>query len=232
MKTRMKSLICSILIFVLALPLAVTIPSQTASAKELVGNGLILSTDAITVTEGGSITFTAALGEGYDASRLACVIADTNVATIVPIAYSANVAAFQIDYVEGGQTVAAVFHLDNPDVVAYVPVNASPIIMEIPSKLGTNRDNYCQLVSYEFVPYDFPYADFNDYKCTLNIRYRCTSYKDGDFSKWGCYGYFYDAQGNILSKVHLYCSVLAKDRVYHSEFNVPVNAVRFVIEGF
>ncbi len=102
----------------------------------------------------------------------------------------------------------------------------------VPARLGTNHDNYCTLVSYEFAPYDFTYADFNDYQATLNIQYQCVSYKDDDYSKWGCYGCFYDADGNLLSKVHLYCSTLVKGRIYHSEFNVPVGAVRFVIEGF
>ena len=124
------------------------------------------------------------------------------------------------------------YNIDNPAVVAYVTINATPVIMDIPSKLGTNRDNYCSLVSYEFVPYDFPYADFQDYKCTLNIKYQCISYKDDDYNRWGCYGYFYDAAGNVLSKVHLYANSLSKGRIYHSEFNVPVNAVRFSIESF
>lgn len=226
---KRKKLLCSLLTFVIALSAA---PALSASAKESVGNGLILSTDSITIVDGAAATFTAVLGEGFDASRLACVVADPNVATITPIAYAANAAAYQVTYGNGGSTVAAVYNLDNPNVVAYVTVNASPLIMEIPSRLGTNHDNYCALVSYEFVPYDFTYADFNDYKSSLKLQYQCTSYKDDAYAKWGCYGYFYDAAGNVLSKVHLYCSSLAKGRVYHSEFNVPVNAVRFAIEGF
>ncbi len=231
MKTIMKrkKLLCSLLTFVIALSAA---PALSASAKESVGNGLILSTDSITIVDGAAATFTAVLGEGFDASRLACVVADPSVATITPIAYAANVAAYQVTYGNGGSTVAAVYNLDNPNVVAYVTVNASPLIMDIPSRLGTNHDNYCALVSYEFVPYDFTYADFNDYKSSLKLQYQCTSYKDDAYAKWGCYGYFYDAAGNVLSKVHLYCSSLAKGRIYHSEFNVPVNAVRFAIEGF
>ena len=231
MKTIMKrkKLLCSLLTFVIALSAA---PALSASAKESVGNGLILSTDSITIVDGAAATFTAVLGEGFDASRLACVVADPSVATITPIAYAANASAYQVTYGNGGSTVAAVYNLDNPNVVAYVTVNASPLIMDIPSRLGTNHDNYCALVSYEFVPYDFTYADFNDYKSSLKLQYQCTSYKDDAYAKWGCYGYFYDAAGNVLSKVHLYCSSLAKGRIYHSEFNVPVNAVRFAIEGF
>lgn len=234
MKTIMKrkKLLCSLLTFVIALSALSAAPALSASAKESVGNGLILSTDSITIVDGAAATFTAILGEGFDASRLACVVADPSVATITPIAYAANAAAYQVTYGNGGSTVAAVYNLDNPNVVAYVTVNASPLIMEIPSRLGTNHDNYCTLVSYEFVPYDFTYADFNDYKSSLKLQYQCTSYKDDAYAKWGCYGYFYDAAGNVLSKVHLYCSSLAKGRVYHSEFNVPVNAVRFAIEGF
>ncbi len=233
MKTNWEKLkkraACSILIFVIA---ASVIPPQSVSAKESIGNGIILSTDSITLTDGASATFTAVLGDGADASRLACVVADPNVAAITPVAYAANAAAYQITYGNGGSTVAAVYSLDDPAVVAYVAINATPLVMEFPSRLGTNRDNYCTMVSYEFVPYDFKYADFNDYKYTLNLQYQCTSYKYDDYNRWGCFGYFYDAAGNVLSKVHLYCSALSKGRVYHSEFNVPVNAVRFSVEGF
>lgn len=232
MKTKLKKQICSIIAFAFAFSVTCVSPVQPVSAKESIGNGLILSTDSITLTEGSSEAFTAVLDEGFDASRLDCVVADPDVAAITPIAYAGNAAAYQVTYTGSGSTVAAIYHLDNPAVVAYVTISASPLIMEIPAKLGTNRDNYCTLVSYKFVPYDFTYADFNDYKYTLNLKYKCTSYKDTGYSKWGCYGYFYDAQGNVLSKVHLYGSTLAKGRVYHSEFNVPVGAVRFAIEGF
>ena len=230
-KTIIK-LICCLLTFAILLSVTSAATVLSVSAQESIGNGLILSTDTVTLAEGADDTFTAVLGEGFDASRLVCVVADPDVVTITPIAYAANAAAYQVSYGNGGSTVAAVYHQDNPAVVAYMSINASPLIMNIPAKLGTNRDNYCSLVSYEFVPYDFTYADFNDYKYTLNIRYQCVSYKDDEYNKWGCYGYFYDAAGNVLSKVHLYCSSLAKGRVYHSEFNVPVNAVRFSIEGF
>lgn len=231
MKTNWKRVLYSLLL-VMTLSVVSTLPVLSASAKESIGNGLILSTDNITIAESGSTTFTAILEEGFDASRLDCIVADPNIVTITPAACAANAAAFQVTYVSGGSTVAAVYHLDNPEVVAYITINASPLIMEIPAKLGINHDNYCTLVSYEFVPYDFKYADFNDYKSTLNIQYQCASYEDNDFTRWGCYGYFYDADGNVLSKVHLYCGSLAKGRIYHSEFNVPVNAVRFRIEGF
>lgn len=228
MNHKMKKVISAVLVFVLVLSFTIT-----ASAQENVGNGLILSTGTLTLTEGSSMVLVAAMQEGFDASRLACVSANPEVATVTPVAAMSNIANFQVDYVGNGSTVIAVYHMDNPAVVAYVTVNATSIVMEIPAKLGTNRDNYCTLTGYEFVPYEFhKYADFNDYKYTLKISYRCDSYKDDGFAKWGCYGYFYDASGNVLSKVHLYCGSLAKGRVYHSEFNVPVNAVRFSIEGF
>lgn len=234
MKTifKRKRILCALLTFVFALSVYSAVPALSVSAKESIGNGLILSTDNITIVDGASATFTAVLGEGFDASRLACVVADPNVATVTPIACAANAAAYQVTFGNGGSTVAAVYHLDNPAIVAYVTINASALIMELPSRLGTNHNNYCVPVSYEFVPYDFTYADFNDYKSTLKLQYQCTSYKDDDYTKWGCYGYFYDAAGNVLSKVHLYCGSLAKGRVYHSEFNVPKNAVRFRVEGF
>ena len=66
----------------------------------------------------------------------------------------------------------------------------------------------------------------------MKLSYKCDSYKDDGYSTWGCYGYFYDAAGNVISKVHLYCSSLSVGRVYTSEFNVPVNAVRFSVDGF
>lgn len=232
MKTKRKKWICAILTCALMLSAASVLPAVSVLAKESIGNGLILSTDSIAVAKGGSVTFTAMLAEGFDASRLACVVAEPNVVTLTPIAYDANVASYQVDYAANGSTVAAVYHLDNPEVVAYVNITASELIMEIPAKLGTNRDNYCTLVSYEFVPYDFNYSDFNDYKSTLKLKYQCDSYKDDDYSKWGCYGYFYDANDNILAKVHFYGSSLAKGRVYDSEFNVPISAVRFSVEGF
>ncbi len=232
MKTKLKNLICSMLACAIIFTVTCSAPVLPASAKENIGNGLILSTDSITLTPGSPVTFTAVLGEGFDASRLACVVADPDIVTVAPVAYAANAASYQVNYENSGSTVAAIYHLDNPAVVAYVAVNASPLIMEVPARLGTNHDNYCTLVSYEFAPYDFTYADFNDYQATLNIQYQCVSYKDDDYSKWGCYGCFYDADENLLSKVHLYCSTLVKGRIYHSEFNVPVGAVRFVIEGF
>ncbi|MDE7031186.1 MAG: hypothetical protein K2P63_14670 [Lachnospiraceae bacterium] len=231
MKANWKRALCSLLL-IITLSAVSASPVLSVSAQESIGNGLILSTDSITLTEGASTTFTAMLGEGFDASRLDCIVADPAVASITPAAYAANAAAFQVTYSGAGSTVAAIYHLDNPEVVAYITINATPLILEIPARLGINRDNYCTLISHEFVPYDFPYADFNDYKYTLNLRYQCASYKDNDFTKWGCYGYFYDAAGNVLSKVHLYCGSLAKGRIYHSEFNVPVEAVRFTIEGF
>ena len=227
MKKKCKKIISSILVFAMMISTALPV-----AAKESIGNGVILSTDNVVVTEGTATTITASLGEGFDASRLTCIVADPNVVTVTPAGSVANVASFQVSYVGDGSTVIAVTHLDNPAVIAYATVTSSKLVMEIPSKLGTNKKNYCELVDYEFVPYDFKYADFNDYKSTLNIRYKLASYEDRDFTKWGCYGYFYDAEGNVLSKVHLYCSSMAVGRTYHSEFNVPVNAVKFSIEGF
>lgn len=232
MKKYLKRFICAILSAALTTTLLSAAPSAEVFAKESVGNGIILSEDTVVLSENGTATFTAALGEGFDASRLTCVVADPNVATVTPIAFAANVAAFQVNYVGLGTTVAAVVHMDNPAVVAYTTINASSVIMNIPAKLGADKKNYCELVSYEFVPYDFTYENFNDYKSTLKLQYKCVSYKDEDYRKWGCYGYFYDAAGNVLSKVRLYCSALSEGRVYKSEFNVPVNAVRFTVEGF
>lgn len=231
-KPNLKKIVSSILACAIALSVISAIPAPYVLAKESIGNGLILSTDNITITADTPTTFTAVLEEGLDASGLACVVADPDVVSITPIAFAANAAAYQVDYKNAGSTVVAVYHPDNPAVVAYIKISASPLAMEIPSRLGTNHDNYCTLVDFEFAPYDFKYADFNDYSSTLKLRYQCTSYKDDAYTRWGCYGYFYDAAGNMLSKVHLYCSSLSKARIYHSEFNVPVNAVRFVIEGF
>lgn len=228
MNGKMKKMILAILVFALTVSFTIT-----ASAKESIGNGLILSNDVLTLTKNSSAVLVASMQEGFDASRLACVSADQTVATVTPIISVGHVAHFQVDYIGNGSTVVAIYHLDNPAVVAYTTVNATEIIMDIPAKLGTNRDNYCTLTGYEFVPYEFhKYANFNDYKYTLKLNYRCDSYEDDSYAKWGCYGYFYDAAGNVLSKVHLYCGALAKGRIYHSEFHIPVNAVRFSIEGF
>ena len=228
MKTKIKRIISAILILTLSFTIHISV-----SAAESAENGLILSAGALTLTEGGSVVLTAAIQEGYDASRLTCVSADTNIATIVPVASVNHIANFQVNYVGSGTTVVAVYHMDNPAVVAYATVSTVPLIMEIPSRLGTNKDNYCEVTGYTFEPYNMnQYANMNDYKYTMNLQYRCVSYKDDGFSKWGCYGYFYDASGNILSKVHLYCSSLSQNRIYQSEFHVPVNAVRFSIEGF
>lgn len=228
MNLRIKRLLSAALIIALTVSFPIT-----ASAKESIGNGLILSDDVIALAEGGSAILTAALPEGFDASGLTCVSADPAVATAAPAGAVANVANFQITYVGSGSTVIAVYYADNPAVVAYTLVNASVIPIEAPARLGTNRDNYCKLVGYEFVPYELnSYGYLGGFKYTLKLQYQCVSYKDDGFTKWGCYGFFYDASGAVISKVRLYCSALSKDRIYHSEFNVPVNAVRFSIEGF
>lgn len=232
MKKHLKKLICAALSAALISSVLGAVPASNVSAKESIGNGVILSEDTIVLSENGTATFTAALGEGFDASRLTCIVADPNVATVTPIAFTANVAAFQVNYVGLGTTTAAIVHMDNPAVVAYTTINASSVVMNVPAKLGTDKKNYCELVSYEFVPYDFTYENFNDYKSTLKLQYKCTSYKDEDYRKWGCYGYFYDAAGNVLSKVRLYASAMSVGRIYKDEFNVPVNAVSFTIEGF
>ena len=232
MKNHFQKLVCAVLCAALLVSVISIVPHTKAFAKASIGNGVILSEDTITIPENGVATFTAALGEGFDASRLTCIVADPNVATVTPIGYAGNVAAFQVTYVGLGTTTAAIVHMDNPAVIAYTTINASSVIMNIPAKLGTNKQNYCELVSFEFVPYDFTYENFNDYKSTLKLQYKCTSYKDEDFRKWGCYGYFRDAAGNVLGKVHLYASALSEGRIYKSEFNVPVNAVSFTVEGF
>jgi hypothetical protein len=229
---KIKKIICFALALAVSVSVIGALPSKTANAAESKQNNITLSTDAITVTEGGVETFTAALPIGFDASRLACVSSDTAVATVTPVAVLSNVAGYAVSYMNTGSAVVAVYNIDNPAMVAYITVTASKIIMDIPAKFGTNKDNYCSLVSYEFVPYSYTYENFNDYKYTLNIKYKCSSYKDTGFNKWGCYGYFYDADGNVIKKVHLYASSLAKDRVYSSEFDVPVNAVKFRVEGF
>lgn len=232
MKKGFQKFICAALSAAFMISAVSAVPSAQALAKESVGSGVILSEDAIILPENGTATFTAALGEGFDASRLTCVVADPNVATVTPIAYNGNVAAFQVNYAGLGSTVAAVVHMDNPAVVAYTTINASSVIMNIPAKLGADKKNYCELVSYEFVPYDFTYADYQDYKSTLKLQFKCTSYNDEDFRKWGCYGYFRDAAGNVVGKVRLYASAMSVGRVYKDEFNVPVNAVSFTLEGF
>ena len=232
MKLRFKKFICSALAVATIFTSVCAAPQIPAMAKESIGNGVILSTDNITITEGAKTTFTAVMAEGFDASRLTCVVADANVVTVTPIAYAANATAFQIDYKNAGTTVVAVYNMDNPAIVAYLTINASALIVDAPAKLGTNRKNYCKLVGYSFEPYDFTYTNFNDFKYIMTVNYQCVAYDDKDYNKWGCYGYFYDAAGNVISKTHLFCNSLSKNRIYKTELNVPVNAVRFSIEGF
>jgi hypothetical protein len=229
---KLKKILCSVLALMMAVSVVTVLPANSAYAADNTQNSITLSTSNLTVTEGGVTTFTAALPTGYDATKLLYAVADNSIVTVTPVAYAANVAGFSVSYVNGGSTVVAIYNIDNPAMVAYLTVNASNIIMDIPAKLGTNKDNYFTLTSYEFVPYDFTYQDFNDYKYTLNIKYTCKAVNDDEYNKWGCYGYFYDASGNVIKKVHLYASTLTKGRTYHSEFNVPVNAVKFSIEGF
>jgi hypothetical protein len=229
---KLKNILCYMLAFMMAVSVAALSPKCNASAAANTQNNIILSTANLSVSEGGISTFTAALPVGYDATRLSYAVADNSVVSVAPVAYAANVAGFSVSYVNGGSTVVAIYNIDNPTMVAYLTVNASNVIMDIPAKLGTNKSNYCVLTSYEFVPYDYTYENFNDYKYTLNIKYTCTSYKDTDYNNWGCYGYFYDANGNAIKKVHLFAGTVTKGTTYHSEFNVPVNAVKFSIEGF
>lgn len=232
MKMKWKKRVAAVMIMSAMTCMSNMLTQSVCLAKESIGNGVILSNDTVEISEGGYTTFTAALPEGFDASRLYCVVENSNVANIVPIGVTGNVATFMVSYTGNGNTVIAVSHHDNPAVVAYMTVVTSPIVMDIPERLGTNRDNYCVLDSYEFVPYDFTYMDFNDYKYTLNLKYKCASYKDDSFKKWGCYAYFYDVNGNLLEKKHLYCASLSEGRTYQIEFHVPVNAVTFSIEGF
>lgn len=228
----MKKFICSALAFVTAVTVIVATPPQAAYASEDTNDKIILSDRSIDVGQDEPATFTAALPIGMEGEKLVCVSADTDIATVSPIAYSDNVAAFAVTYMGSGSTILAVANSDNLESVSYLFVNTSGVVMDIPSKLGTNKDNYCILSTYEFAPYDYKYGSFGDYKYTLKLKYQCTSYKDTGYNKWGCYGCFYDADGNEIKKVHLFASSLLKDKVYQSEFDVPVNAVRFSIEGF
>ena len=52
MKAALKKILCSLLTCALTLSTAYAVPALGVSAKESIGNGLILSTDNILVTEG------------------------------------------------------------------------------------------------------------------------------------------------------------------------------------
>ena len=54
MKTKIKKILCSILASAMMVSVLSSVPVLSSSAKESVGNGLILSTDSITLTEGAS----------------------------------------------------------------------------------------------------------------------------------------------------------------------------------
>ena len=116
MKKFLKIFLNSILMTALMLSVVTASPAMSVSAKESVGNGLILSTDSIVIAEGASVTFTAVLAGDADASRLACVVADPAVASITPVAYAANAAAYQVTYGAGGSTIAAIYQ-DRKSVV-------------------------------------------------------------------------------------------------------------------
>lgn len=217
---------------VLVIAMLFSMPLTVSANENVTMNGITLSSDTIALSENLSTTVTAALPEGFDASALTCSVVNPDIVTVTPLGAVANVAAFQFTYTGDGMTTAIIAYSGNEAVCAAVNINCSQIIMNIPKHLGKNHDNYCEMVSYTMDEYDFPWADFHDYKKTLNFTYKCTSYEDEDFSKWGCFGYFYDAAGNVIGKVHLYSSGLSVGRVYHDSCNVPYNAVRFDLEGW
>ena len=223
MKRKLSLLLMAAMLFTMALPV---------SAAGATGNGVTLSTNAVTLSEGAVATVTAVLPAGMDADKLTFFTADPAVVTVAKSAVAGNSAAFTFAYAGNGTTTVAIFHADNPAAVGYVTVNASQLILTVPSHLGSNKDNYCKIKDITFEPYSFTYADFQDYKYTMKLQYTCEEYKDTDYTKWGAFGYFYDANGNIISKVHLYAKALAKGRTYKDECNVPANAVRFEIEGW
>lgn len=218
----------SLLLMMVALVTA-ALPVSAAGAS---GNGLTLSTNTLTLSEGSVASVTAVLPEGLDANKLTFMTADPAVVTVTKSAVAGNAAAFLFTFAGNGNTSVAIFHEDNPAVVGYVAVNASQLILSIPKHLGDNKKNYCSIKDITFEPYSFTYADFQDYKYKMKLQFTCDSYKDTDLTKWGAFGYFYDANGNIISKVHLYARALSKGRTYKDECNVPVNAVRFEIEGW
>lgn len=56
MKTKLKKWICSILTCAIALTAVWALSTEPVSAKESIGNGLILSEDSIAVAKDGSAT--------------------------------------------------------------------------------------------------------------------------------------------------------------------------------
>lgn len=223
MKRKLSVLLMVVSLFTMAIPV---------SAAGSTGNGVTLSTNVLTLSEGSVASVTAVLPDGMDANKLTFFTADPAVVTVAKAGVAGNAAAFTFSYAGNGSTTVAIFHSDNAAVVGYVTVNASQLILTVPNHLGDNKQNYCSIKDITFEPYSFTYADFQDYKYKMKLQYTCDAYGDTDFTKWGTYGYFYDANGNIISKVHLYAKALAKGRTYKDECNVPVNAVRFEIEGW
>lgn len=217
---------------VLMIAMLFTMAVPVTAAENVTMNGITLSTDTVALSENVSTTVTAALPAGMDASALTYFVADPNVVTVTPMGAVGNVASFQLTYAGNGITTVAIFYAGNEAISGFITVTSSTIIMNIPKHLGKNHDNYCEMINYTIEDYDFPWADFHDYKYTIKFNYKCTSYEDDDFSKWGCFGYFYDAAGNVIGKVHLYCSGLSVGRTYTDQCNVPYNAVRFELEGF
>lgn len=207
-------------------------PNSKVLAKESVGNEVAISSEVIAISPVTTTTFTASFINGGDGTKLNCILEDPSIATISPVAYADNVAAFQINYKATGKTVLAVYSADDMSKVAYATILSAPISIESPAKLGTNKDNYFELKDFAFETYEHKFKSYTDFAYKLTITCKCTSYKDKDFKKWGCLGTFYDAQGNGLANAWLFCSSLSEGKECKSEINVPYNAVRLEFEGF
>lgn len=76
MKRFFRKIMSAVVAASIILSVGAAVPPLSASAKESVGNGLILSEDSIAIAEGASATFTAVLAGDADASRLAVVVAE------------------------------------------------------------------------------------------------------------------------------------------------------------
>lgn len=201
-------------------------------AKEDQNKTLIVSDQSLFISPTSLTTFTAATLDGTDATKLQWIIADPGVATVTPIAYSGNVAAFGVNFVSSGNTVLAIFNIDNPEIVEYIQILSNPLEFTYPERLGTNPFNYCSIINYRFAAINNTAPENAKYKYSMIVNFKCMSFEDITNSDWNCMGTFFDVNGNAISKVNLHSSKLAKDKCFAGEVKVPVNAVRLELQGF
>ena len=113
MKRFFRKIMSAVVAASIILSVGAAVPPLSASAKESVGNGLILSEDSIAIAEGASATFTAVLAGDADASRLAVVVADPGEKRLIKIEKKGKLQIksilFSLPFVPGRQVLHPAF---------------------------------------------------------------------------------------------------------------------------